>query len=357
MTVDPTPPTAKTRLVWLDLLRIFASMLIVMLNLSAPLLPKMAVSHPYWQSISAYAALARPATLLFTMLSSVLFLDIRKAMPLKRLFAKPVRRIVIIYAVWSLIYAVFTLLTTGGTLKDLIPLTLSSHYHLWFLPVLIGLYLMAPFLHAMLRHSPDVLVPYALALFLLGTIVHTLLSAGELLPFTGELAILAGKFPLGTFFLFLGYFLLGYALTYVFSLTHSQVGIAYLLGGASALAAIALTALVSRRSGVSDQRFSDRLSLMAMLQAIALFLFFRTAIPEERISQKGREFIITVSRLTLGVFLVHPLVIFLLDRGLNLSVTSFHPIVSIPILTLLVFALSAGFIYLLKKIPRLCWLA
>ena len=150
VTSDTLPAPETNRLVWVDLLRIAASVLIVALNLTSVQLRNLPVSAPGWQTINLYLGLARAATPLFTMVAGILFLGLGKQRTLRQLFHGPVRKIVVIYVVWSVIYAVFTILTNpanAGTLPGrFVSLVISSHYHLWFLPVLISLYLLSPFL-------------------------------------------------------------------------------------------------------------------------------------------------------------------------------------------------------------------
>lgn len=357
----PTP-TQKKRLVWLDLLRILASLMIITLNLITPQLDKISVGTTSWQIINANVSAVRAATPLFVMVSGVLFLDIRKEMPLKKLFGVPIRKIVVIYLVWSCIYAVFTILTSDSLastylFRDLVTLIITSHYHLWFLPILISLYILSPFLRVLIKSGGKPVLTYAITLFFLGIVVQTLLSSGDLLPNYQWLSLLAGKFPFGTIFLFAGYFLLGYSLVYVFELSRNKTCILYALGIVGVFAAAFLTSRVSLRAGMSDQRLSDRLSLMTLFEVVALFLFFKNTVGNMHFSRAAENKIAGVSRLTLGVFLIHPIVIYFLEEVPGLSVFSITPLLSIPSLTLLIFIISAVLIYLLKKIPFLCWIS
>jgi hypothetical protein len=51
------------------------------------------------------------------------------------------------------------------------------------------------------------------------------------------------------------------------------------------------------------------------------------------------------------------MVLFGLDKFLHFTPLSFNPIISVPVLTLLAFNLSALIIYGLKRLPFLCWIA
>ena len=85
--------TPDERLTWLDLLRIAASLLIVMLNITANQLRAMPLEAPGWQAVNFYLGLSRAATPLFTMMSGVLFLGLGKQRSLKQLFQGPSKRL------------------------------------------------------------------------------------------------------------------------------------------------------------------------------------------------------------------------------------------------------------------------
>ena len=95
------------------------------------------------------------------MLSGMFLLDPQKALTFRALFFRHILRIVLALAAWSVIYALFGLLLAGGpitgarvvaALKDFIWGKL--HYHLWFLPMIVGLYRL-PVLRPLSGARPD----------------------------------------------------------------------------------------------------------------------------------------------------------------------------------------------------------
>ncbi len=361
ITSENTSASEPNRLVWVDLLRIAASVLIVALNLTSVQLRGLPVSSPAWQPINLYLGASRAATPLFTMVSGILFIGLGKQRTLRQLLQGPVRKIAVIYVVWSLIYALFTLLSTpagAGTLPGrFAALMVSSHYHLWFLPFLISLYLLSPFLQLILDHGGERVLRYAAVLLILGLLGHTLVMSGDLLPVADWVSTIAEKFPVGKVLLFAGYFLLSNTLLRYFSADRKVSAAIYGLGLLGALANAAVTWLASQRMGATDLRFSDPLSLMSFFVAAAVFWVFRSQVSKVRFAYRARCLIANLSRLTLGVFLIHPLVIYFLEKAFGLSLLSFSPILSVPLLTLLVFFLSAAVIFGIKKLPFLCWMA
>ena len=361
LTRETTSVSEPERLVWLDLLRITASVLIVALNLTSVQLKNLPLSSEAWMPINFYLGFARAATPLFTMVAGILFIGLGKHRTFKQLLMGPVRKIAVIYVVWSMIYAAFTLLSTpagGGTLPGrFFALVISSHYHLWFLPVLISLYLLAPFFQLIIDQGGERVLRYAAVLLILGLLGHTLVLSGDFLPMADWVSSIAEKFPVGKVLLFGGSFLLRNYLQRYFNISRKASATLYLLGLLGALANAGVTLLASHRISATDLRFSDPLSLMTFFIAAAVFLVFRTQVSKVAFSERGRCLIANLSRLTLGVFLIHPLIIYILGKAFGLTLLSFSPILSVPFLTLLVFFLSAGVIFIVKKLPFLAWLA
>jgi len=106
-------------------LRIAASLLIVMLNLTAAQLKTMPLGAADWQTVNLYLALARSATPLFTMMSGVLFLGLGKQRSLEQLLKGPVKKLVVIYLFCSLLYCCFHRVHSTNTI-DCCP---HSHPH------------------------------------------------------------------------------------------------------------------------------------------------------------------------------------------------------------------------------------
>ncbi len=259
-----------------------------------------------------------------------------------------------------IIYAIFSVLTTpagAGTLPGrFAALLISSHYHLWFLPVLISLYLLSPFLQPAVDQGGERVGRYAAVLLILGLLGHTMVLSGDLLPMADWVSTIAEKFPVGKVLLFAGYFLLSNTLHRYFYAEKKIEAAIYLLGRADPRQR-AVTWLASQKLGATDLRFSDPLSLMTFFGAVAVFLVFKSQVSKVRFAYRARCLIANLSRLTLGVFLIHPLVIYFLEKAFRLTLLSCNPILSVPLLTLLVFFLSAAVILGIKKLPFLSWIA
>lgn len=353
---------AGERLVWLDLLRIAASLLIVMLNITTNQLRAMPPEAPGWEAVNFYLGLSRAATPLFTMMSGVLFLGLGKQRSLKQLFQGPLKKIVVIYFFWSFLYAIFAMLTqpalsTSSVIPTLLRLTLQSSDHMWFLPILISLYLISPFLQLILDQSDKAISKYGVALMVAGLLGHTLSMGWEFLPFAEPLQTFVAKFRIGHLMLFAGYFLLGNVIRRYFKPNQLTTWLLYLALPVGVLLNAGLTQFASQQAGGTALTFSTPLSLMTFMVAVPVFWLFQSKVSQISFFTNTKKLFATVARQTLGVYLIHPMVLFGLDKLLHFTPLSFIPIISVPVLTLLAFSLSALIIYGLKRLPFLCWIA
>ena len=357
---NATPP--EERLAWLDLVRIAASLLIVMLNSTANQRSTMPIDAPGWQAVNVYLGLSRAATPLFTMMSGVLFLGLGKQRSLKQLFQGPLKKIVVICFFWSFLYAIFALLTqpalsSSSLIPTLLRLTLKSSDHMWFLPILISLYLISPFLQLILDHSDKATLKYGVVLLVLGLLAHTLSMGWDFLPFAEPLQIFVAKFPIGHLMLFAGYFLLGNVIHSYFKPNQLTSWLLYLALPVGVLLNASLTHFASQQAGETTLTFSTPLSLMTFMVAVPIFWLFQNKIRQISFSTNTKKLFATIARQTLGVYLIHPMILFGLDKLFHFTPLSVNPIISVPVLTLLAFSLSALIIYELKRLPFLCWIA
>ena len=146
------------RLAYADLLRVFATIAVIVLHLAGSQMGAVSVSSPAWRVFNVYDALVRWCVPVFVMLSGMFMLDPHKGLPTTKLFFHNALRILICLVFWGGIYAVGEYMLAGGrfTLWGLWGAILNAfrgntHYHLWFLYMILGLYLVTPILRAFCR--------------------------------------------------------------------------------------------------------------------------------------------------------------------------------------------------------------
>lgn len=113
------------------------------------------------------------------------------------------------------------------------------------------------------------------------------------------------------------------------------------------------TQFLSRQANQPTELLYDYLLLTTLLSSAAVFLFFKTRFTNLTLSPKTIQRIQRCSKLTFGMYLFHDFVNMFFRYALNLTSTSFDPILAVPVITMLVFALSYAASWILNRIPIL----
>ena len=117
------------------------------------------VISEYGAVFGIYSAVTWHAVPVFVMISGSLFLS--REITIKELYRKYIFRIAAAFVFWSAVYAVRSYLKEGS-LFSAWDLFVAGNYHLWFLPMIIGLYMIVPFMKVIAES--EVLTKYFLAL-------------------------------------------------------------------------------------------------------------------------------------------------------------------------------------------------
>lgn len=200
--------TIRQRDVSLDLIRIMACIMVIMMHSPIP----EANANAYFLSGLSY--LTAPCIGLFFMVSGALLLppptqeariDSYAALPFLR---KRLKRVLMPTLVWTLFYIAIKFcdgdITTAQMFKSIISIPFSAQGHgiLWFMYTLIGLYLVTPILRGWLRNADEREIRFYLLLWVT-VMCYPVLS----------LVVDVNDTPTGTLYYFsgyIGYYVLGY---------------------------------------------------------------------------------------------------------------------------------------------------
>ncbi len=351
--------TSKSRVLWLDLLRVTAIFAMVLLHVCTGnfqgLDSAWRTADPTgfsWQVLHIFDCLTRFCVPVFCMISGVFFLDPDREMPFKKLFSKNIRRVVLAFVATSAVYALLGPVIRGNalsfsTLVSVVKNGVLGHYHLWFLLMLIGFYLIVPLLRKICAERKS--MEYFLLLTFLFTFVY---NAALLIPgIRSVAAVQAGNMSVNLTAGFTGYFVLGSYLTR-FPLGEKARRWVYLGGAAALLLTIAAGGILSLVTGVAEDALYGYLLPNTLLEAAAVFLLFQQLFSNKTWSDKQEKVILTLSRYSFGVYLTHDLFNMLLHR-LGVTALTISPILMVPVLTAVVLAASIGLTALLYRIPVL----
>ena len=341
--------TQPQRIAYFDVLRILATFAVIVLHLSAQHWADTDVYSRAWQAFNLYDSAVRWAVPIFVMISGALFLS--GSQDLKHILKKNVLRLVTAFVFWSALYAVFMVCFEGCPKSQIAQQFFNGHYHMWFLFMIVGLYLIVPFLRPIVRDEK--LLRYFLLLTLIFSFLLPQIAAALSLlswQYCAEFKMLTGKFYYHFTLGFVPYFVLGYYLSRrEFSLAAKRV--IYALGVLGFALTIMLTSFASRLQGAATELFYGYDSINVLLVCPALFVFAKEHLNFPRMSEKGHARIRALSRWSFGAYLVHPLFIESFDIFLHFNTLSLNAFFSVPLLTLLIGTLSFLVSALLHRIP------
>lgn len=341
----------KERIPYLDVLRVWAAFAVILLHTSSYKWSSAEVSSLAWQTFNFFDSAARWCVPCFVMISGALFL--KSEYDFRKLFGKNILRLAAAFAFWTVIYALVEWRQGRVDLKGAIlsAIDIERHYHLWFLLMIIGLYLIVPFLKKIVES--ETLTIYFLALSILFTIliptgiqIVTLFSTSLGTAMKALTANMQYHFTLG----FVGYFVGGYVLAEK-EISPRLRKMIYALGVLGFAATVLLTAFVSLHQKEATTLFYNNHSINVMLESVGVFVFARYVIGKRRMSKRFRKAAAALSKYTLGAYLVHIMVLSHLDTYLGIHTLSFHPFLSVPLIALLVGVISFGISFVLNHIP------
>lgn len=346
------------RVVWLDLLRAFSAFLIVFLHISShyaeDLLP---LGSATWWTTDFYLALTRCAVPVFVMISGVFFLNPAKEISIQKCFTKYIWHILTVLLGWALLRT--------GVLSIALEHTPASQWGsayfmsvitYWFLPMIIGLYLLTPVLRALTATRNKPLLGYFTGLcFVLGLCLP--LAQGlqpKLFPQVVSLDTLATllKLPLP---IFCAHFVFGYY-AYTYELKPVTKALIYIGAVVSLLLMAAGTyAFYGERGSVFYRyaTYGSCVTPMAFLTGAAVFIACKDFLGKIVFVPRAVLWIERFSYCSLGVYILHLILVqAAVHRGLFAKLNVW-PALTVPLYAVGLFLLCSGLIALLRPVSFL----
>lgn len=341
----------QSRLWQYDALRIFSVFCMMLLHVAAARWDQEPVQSLAWQVFNFYDSAMRFCVPVFVMLSGVFFLDKNRSYTLRTLLTKNILRIVTAFIFWSAAYSVLDNLfeyqtINGDFFRSAANQFLKGHFHMWFLFIIVGLYLLVPILRKISEDKK--LTEYFIVLAL---VFNSILPMLQLIPpLKSIVKFYVYELDLHMVMGFSGLFLAGqYFNTYPVS--RRLKGIIYTLGALSIPFTVCLTSAISLKDGAPSKALYDYLGLNVVFTAVSVFLLFKDRAAKLNPSPRIRKITSLLARLSFGMYLVHDFVNILLVKFLHITTVSFNPVFSVPLITALVFCISFAITYCISKIP------
>lgn len=343
--------TENGRLVYADLLRVLATVAVVVLHLAGSRMADVAVPSPEWGVFNLYDGLVRWCVPVFVMLSGMFMLDPDRPLPLSKLLLHNALRVLVCLFVYGTFYA---WLDAGRVLSGqavwrafLSVLRGEAHYHLWFCHMILGLYLVTPILRAFCKGaSRGDFHWFFLVAFLFASLLPLCFKVWP--NATAVARTWYNRLGIQLILGYVGYYVAGYYLK-AYTLSRLAEALIYVLGIVGAVTTVWGTALFSRWSGGLIDYFYDYASPSVACSSVAVVVLFRyvLGVSDER---SRRQRMSGVAKISFGIYLIHDVFIMLL-RHFGITTLSFAPVVSVPLLSAGVFLCAFAVAWLISKIP------
>ncbi len=358
MTIQMTSSDAPRRRDYLDALRIITMWFIVTGHSASTYMDILTPETTAWQYLATWNSICHWTIGMFVMISGALFLDPDRRFDIKRLYKHNILHIIEVFFFWSLLYTLLVVFTNGtpDTPVTFLAELIKGHYHMWYLYMLVGLYAITPLLRK-ITADWNMTLYLALVCMVIGFAVPTVVFLRDSLnevgvPFMAgpiwtsldtSLANMNLYFPLGC----LGQYVLGYILAKG-DFTKKQRGILYGLGLFGFLFTLLFPLFTHAVFGKSILMSADAM-LNTVFLNIGIFTLCRYLVPAE-----CKPWVRRVSSLILVVYLMHPMVLEILDHPLNINavtITPFAPAIGSQVLGTIVMAGCLCAAWVFKKIP------
>ena len=331
-------PQKKTSIFYIDFLRFIAATAVVLIHVLGPF-RKLYDSIPEseWLAAASINSMTRWAVPVFMMISGALLLSSKKEFETKNYLVKRLSKVAIPLIGWTIIYAFITGYLGNG-FDDFISVIQNSPnnpawYHLWFFYDFIPLYFVVPFLSIALKKLDEEYIKMILMTF----VVLFLMKWLRVESFLQQNLIL-----------YTGYFILGW---YLFNHDNSKMVKWWIFAGVGMLFLnIFGTWIIAIETGKYSSFFMGYKTLNTMIIGGMLFVLAQTY--ADKIQGKFRSFISLVAKYSLGIYLLHPILLIPV-RDLENGYYDFFGTnwIAIPLISFIVMGISLLLTIWLAKIP------
>ncbi len=202
----------------LDIVRVVAISLVIMIHTSAPFVVDYDIGSFEFIWGNIFDTISHIGVPLFLMTSGALLLNEEYSFDIKGLFTKRIPQIIFLLIFWSVLYAVIYKLVIPFInnevidIKKFIETLIMGYYHLWYLYMLVGIYLALPFLRAFVCKKNKNLILLYIAIALVFRFSIPVLSAVKesFLGSAHSLIVFLNQFKMDFFFGYIAYYLAGW---------------------------------------------------------------------------------------------------------------------------------------------------
>ena len=346
----------KNRIVYLDMIRIVSCILVVLVHVSAYGVNCYDVYSMDFCVANLFHILSFSGVSLFVMISGALALRQDKETDLKDLLLKKTIYFFLLYYFWKFVYQIVIMLEEGmvfipENIKEELILALvkqRGYYHLWYLPMIAILYMVVPLIKKSM--ADKAICKYFICMFFVTALLFPTLFLYE---FKFKY-IFVSFFDFNDFSFFggyLGYFIMGHLLhNWREEITPLIRSIILGIGILGFVVACVLGTKASIDAGTPVFSMQTPFVVTNFFTSVALFCGLQMLGGKVSNDEKTTRVLKNISGLTLGIYLLHPLILNLYLK-LRQGIFRCNPIWEIPLALICTVTVPAVFVAILKKIP------
>lgn len=332
-------------LVWLDNARILAVFAVIMVHVAHVAVNECVFGTSSWWIGNIYVSIAKWPVPIFVMISGALLLDPSKTEKLRDFYKKRLSRILYPMVVWSVFYLLWACLK--DVLKGIEPdipyllqiwLQGKPAYHMWFLYMIIFLYLFVPFFRKVVVRSTMKELTFLVSIMFVLSAFHCVYQVF----YSGN----TGPFPTW-FLMYLPYFFLGHIIRSIEIRISRRVLI--LIFSFSAVLTAAGCFWVAEHTNLQKGLYFYKHLSITIIPLSASLMCLLKQLDKPLINESAMKQVVV---LAFGVYLLHPFVQDIV-KFLGFDFMSMNLLVSIPVASVLVFAVSLIGAWVIKRIPYL----
>jgi surface polysaccharide O-acyltransferase-like enzyme len=346
----------REELFWIHVVRVAAAFGVVVVHVAADVITQWGdIPRDWWWAANVYDSLARGCVPVFIMVSGALLLPVQESY--RDFFRKRFNRIFFPFLVWTIFYLIWKkvlfLPDMGAGDAWVKVLAGSVCFHLWFFYILAGMYLVTPVFRILALHATRRDLAYFLGLWFV--VASCIPFLEKVWRFTGHAGVHV-NLPLEPVQGFIGYFVMGHFIRrYVSERWVLQAWGVWL--GCFLVCLVGTWALTSWQGDFNSLLY-DNLAPNIVLFCASFFILARALAPviEARWRPQFRSALIDLSKAGFGIYLIHPMVLDVIERGrfgVSLSPLDLHPAMAIAVIAVAGYLVSFVIVWLIQQVPGL----
>ncbi len=338
---------------YIDVARVFSMASVIMIHVGAISWYDGPFSIYPWGVMNLFDLLSRYCVPVFLMISGYLFLDPDRDIPVRKIYMRYLPRLLAAFFFWSFLYALITSgFATQRTLGNGVGLkivqdTFWGHYHMWYMYVIVGLYVVTPALRPIAADRRAARY-FLIASYLLGYVMPMI----QMIPFIYEHTAkytnrLELRFILGYSF----YYLAGYYFGSM-EMTQKQQRLAYLIGTIALVFSVTVVTAYVLIMQFPNSELHEYYTAGVPVYSIAAFIFFKYKFNKLDSDSKIGRMVTWMSKLSFGVYMAHDfgLIVF---KKLGITPVIASPFISMPLMMVADLIISLFIAWIVSLIPGL----